>query len=95
MPPRHWLGCAGDPGPRRDLAQDERAALGLSLDLNAASERELAFVPGLTRRLAAAVVAHRVAHGPFQRVEDLIEVKGVGPKRLERAVGSLQVAPAR
>ncbi len=51
-PPRHWLGCAGDPGPRRDLAADERLVLGLPIDPNAAGERELAFVPGLSRRLA-------------------------------------------
>lgn len=84
-PPRHWLGCAGDAGPRRDLSAGERLALGLPIDPNVAGERELAFVPGLSRRLAREVVRHRADHGPFAAVEDLLAVKGIGPKRLERA----------
>jgi competence protein ComEA len=84
-PPRHWIACAGDPGPPRDLLPDERLALGLPIDLNAAGERELAFVPGLSRRLARAVVVHRAASGPFASVDGLLAVKGIGPRRLEQA----------
>jgi len=84
-PPRHWIGCAGDPGPPRGLLPDERLALGLAIDINAADERELGFVPGLSPRLARAVVERRAASGPFTTVEDLLEVKGIGPRRLERA----------
>jgi competence protein ComEA len=84
-PPRHWLGCAGDPGPPRDLTGAERLVLGLALDPNAAGEAELAFVPGLSRRLAREVVRHRAAHGPFASVDALLDVKGIGPRRLERA----------
>jgi competence protein ComEA len=93
LPPRHWLGCAGDPGPRRDLAPDERLSLGLPVDLNVASERELAFVPGITRRLARKVVEYRVTNGDFRRVDELLGVEGIGPKRLEWARPSLVVTP--
>lgn len=85
VPPRHWLGCRGDPGAPRDLAAEERLVLGLPVDLNAADERALAFVPGLSRRLARAVVEHRVASGPFRTVDGILAVKGIGPRRLERA----------
>lgn len=94
-PPRHWLGCPGDPGPPRDLAADERLALGLPIDLNAAGERELAFVPGLSPRLARAVVERRNAAGPFGTVDDLLDVKGIGPRRLERARPRLFVRGAQ
>ncbi len=90
-PPRHWLGCAGDPGARRDLEPDERLALGLPIDLNTAGERELALVPGLSRRLARAVVEHRRVRGPFATVDDLLAVKGIGPRRLEQARARLSV----
>lgn len=90
-PPRHWLGCAVDAGPPRALAGDERLLLGVPLDLNAAAARELAFVPGLSPRLAAEVVADREARGPFGRVDDLERVRGVGPKRLARARAHLLV----
>jgi competence protein ComEA len=94
-PPRHWLGCAGDPGPRRDLGSDERLALALPIDPNEADERVLAFVPGLSRKLGRAVVLHRAAHGPFRAVDDLLAVKGIGPRRLERARVRLSVQVAR
>ncbi len=94
-PPRRWLGCAGDPGPPRGLSDDERLVLGLPLDPNAAGERELAFVPGLSRKLAAEVVRHRQAHGRFEAVDDLLAVKGIGPRRLERARPHLVVPGAR
>lgn len=91
-PPRHWLGCATDAGPSRALSDDERLALGLPLDPNRAEERVLAFVPGLSRRLAAEVAADRAARGPFRSVDELARVRGVGPKRLLRAAPHLSVA---
>jgi competence protein ComEA len=92
-PPRHWLGCAADPGPPRALADDERLLLALPLDPNDAEERVLAFVPGLSRRLAAELVAERRANGPFRGVEDVLRVRGIGPKRLARAAPYLAVSP--
>jgi competence protein ComEA len=91
--PRHWLGCVADPGPRRDLADEERLLLGLPLDPNRAGARALAFVPGLTPGLARAVVADRQARGPFGAVEDLARVEGVGSQRLARARQALVVSP--
>lgn len=92
IPPRHWLGCATDPGPARALAADERLALGLPIDPNTAGVDELAHVPGLTRRLARAVVESRQAEGPFLQVDDLLRVRGIGPKRLAKARPALTVA---
>jgi competence protein ComEA len=91
-PPRHWIGCAADPGPPRALDGAERLALGLPLDLNAASADELARVPGLTRRLAGAIVADRARRGPFRDVEELERVTGIGPRRLARARLVLSIA---
>ncbi len=93
VPPRHWLGCAADPGPPRALAADERLVLGLPIDPNTAAARELAHVPGLTRRLAQAVVQSRQAEGPFLAVDDLLRVRGIGPKRLAQARPALAVEP--
>ena len=92
-PPRHWLGCAADPGTPRAPADDERLLLGLPLDLNRAGAPALAFVPGLSARLALAVVEDRTRRGPFGAVEDLVRVDGIGPVRLERARGTLSVEP--
>jgi competence protein ComEA len=87
--PRHWLGCAPDDGAPRALREDERLALGLPVDPNTASARVLAFLPGLSRRLAEEVVAERERGGPFSGPDDLLRVRGIGPRRLEQARGSL------
>jgi competence protein ComEA len=84
-PPRRWLGCAADGGPPRELAGDERLLLGVPLDVNRASARDLAFVPGLSASLAAAVVAARHREGPFVSPDDLLRIHGIGPKRLALA----------
>ncbi len=92
IPPRHWLGCATDPGPARALAADERLVLGLPLDPNTAGPRELAFVPGLSRRLAAELVLDRERNGPYAHVAELLRVRGIGPKKLAAAAPHLAVS---
>jgi competence protein ComEA len=94
VPPRHWLGCLPDRGPPRALADEERLLLGWPLDPNRAGARALAFVPGLTPRLARAVVEDRAIRGPFADVDALDRVAGIGPQRLARARAALAVAPA-
>jgi len=88
---RGWLACAGDPGLARPLRQDERLALGRPLDPNRAAARELVHVPGLTASLARAVVEERQRGGPFATVDDLLRVRGIGPKRLALARPHLAV----
>jgi competence protein ComEA len=85
VPPRHWIGCAADPGPPRALVGEELLLVGLPVPLNAASAADLAAVPGLGSRLAGEVVADRERRGPFRTVDDLLRVKGVGPARLAQA----------
>lgn len=93
MTPRHWLGCAADAGPRRDLSGGERLLLRLPLDPNRATAEELGQLPGLSPRLGAAIVADRIERGPFARVEEVERVRGIGPRRLERARPHLAVEP--
>lgn len=93
VPPRHWIGCAADPGPPRELTGRERLLLGLPIDLNQASAEDLASVPGLSPKLAAAVVADRQRDGPFPDVDALLRVRGIGPARLAKARGALAVGP--
>jgi competence protein ComEA len=91
-PPRHWLACGpGSRPPSRPLADEERLLLGLPLDLNLARPEALAFVPGLSRRLAAAVATDRASRGRFDGVEDLRRVGGIGERRLEQARGAIFV----
>jgi competence protein ComEA len=84
-PPRHWIGCRGDPGEARPLDGSELVLLGRPVDLNRASAADLAVVPGIGPGLAAEVVRERDERGPYRDVEALRRVRGIGPVRLERA----------
>jgi len=51
--------------------------LGLPINLNQANAEDLEAIPGLGPALAQRIVAHRQAHGPFKKMEDLEEVLGI------------------
>lgn len=61
-----------------------RVLLGLSLPLNRASAQEMAHIPGLSKRLAARIVAYRTKHGPFASVDGLVKVRGIGYSTLQK-----------
>ena len=54
------------------------------LDVNAADWPEFTLLPGIGETLARRIVEHRAQHGPFRTVDQLTEVKGIGPKTLRR-----------
>ena len=54
------------------------------LDLNAATAEQLDALPGIGPVTAAAIVAWRTANGRFATVDQLGEVDGIGPGRLEK-----------
>ena len=51
--------------------------------INTATAPELERLPGIGPVLAQRIVEYREQFGPFQRVEDLLEVEGIGPSKLE------------
>jgi competence protein ComEA len=53
------------------------------IDLNLAGVGELETLPGVGPATAAAIVAHREAEGAFGSVDDLLEVRGIGPAKLD------------
>ncbi len=53
------------------------------ISLNSATAQELTALPGVGEATAAAIVAHREANGPFTSVEQLMDVRGIGPAKFE------------
>jgi competence protein ComEA len=60
------------------------AAPGGLVDLNAATVEELDTLPGVGPVTAAAIIAWRDANGRFTSVDQLGDVDGIGPARLEK-----------
>lgn len=48
------------------------------LDLNSATAEELAQLPGIGEELARRIVEYRAENGPFEAVEEIMEVSGIG-----------------
>ncbi|WP_343601513.1 ComEA family DNA-binding protein [Mycobacterium sp.] len=55
-----------------------------AIDLNRATAQQLDALPGVGPVTAAAIVAWRDAHGKFTSVDQLAEVDGIGPARLDK-----------
>jgi competence protein ComEA len=53
------------------------------MDLNHASQTELETLPGIGPTKAKAIITYREQHNGFNKMEQLLEVKGIGPKALE------------
>ena len=63
------------------LSAEATAPSGL-IDLNTATRESLETLPGIGPKLAAEIVAYR-ERNPFVSVDDLTNVSGIGPKKLE------------
>ena len=61
-------------------AETSDAAAGKKININQASAKDLANLPRIGSKVADRIVEYRQAHGAFARVEDLMEVKGIGEK---------------
>ena len=53
------------------------------ISINSASAQDLTELPGVGEATAAAIVAHRESIGSFTSVEQLLDVKGIGPAKFD------------
>ena len=66
----------------------------VGVEVNTASKQLLMYVSGLGPQLAAGIVEHRNAKGPFGSREELRKVPKLGPKTFEQAAGFLRIHDA-
>lgn len=55
----------------------------VKLNLNTATAEQLSALPGVGEVTARAIVDFRGVNGPFKSAEDLVQVKGIGEKKVE------------
>jgi hypothetical protein len=73
-------GCTAPRCGRARMIPEELALLGVAVDVNAASAVELASLPGVGPTIAERIVAGR----PYEDVDALERVRGIGPRTLAR-----------
>ncbi len=77
-----------DGAPASDPFSDEpQATLDVNqselIDINTASVEELDTLPGIGPTTAQKIIEYREVNGPFQDIEDIMNVSGIGPATFE------------
>jgi competence protein ComEA len=61
------------------------------ININTATAEELEALPGVGEVTAQRIIEHREVNGPFERVEDIQDVSGIGEKTFEGMEGMITV----
>jgi competence protein ComEA len=61
------------------------------INLNQADVQSLIQIKGIGKKKAMLIIQYRQKHGIFRSVDDLIKVRGIGTKRLEKIKPFLRV----
>ena len=72
--------------PRTEATEEPTAPPETSpriVNINTATSEALQTLPGIGPVYAQRIIDYRDAHGPFSSVGELLNVEGIGPKRLE------------
>jgi competence protein ComEA len=74
--------------PPKDAASARPAAM---VNLNTATATELQQLPGIGAKVAARIVEYRTKKGPFKKIEELMNVQGIGEKSFLKLRSQLTV----
>ena len=85
--PAHAAGVIQAPTPSRPSPAP--AAI---VNLNTATSKDLETLPGIGAKTAERIVEYRQKNGPFKKVEDLMNVQGIGEKSFLKLKAQLTVA---
>ena len=75
--------AAAEPVSTTTAAKDSATVANL-INVNTAPAVEIEKLPGVGKKSAAAIVAYRTEKGKFKTPKDLLKVKGIGKKTLEK-----------
>jgi competence ComEA-like helix-hairpin-helix protein len=82
----------------RPLEVEADLGLQFRIDLNEADRPTLLQVPGVGEKMADRIVSYRETNGPFQNLQQLLQIQGIGSATLERLRPWIEVrspSPAR
>jgi competence ComEA-like helix-hairpin-helix protein len=71
-----------------DIEERDEKRIG-SVHINSADVETLILLPGIGRETALRIIEYRSTTGPFAELTDLLNVSGIGEKKLEKMKGYL------
>jgi competence protein ComEA len=80
---------------RQAKAADTKAAPAPIVNINTAPAEQLERLPGVGPRTSARIIEYRQKNGGFKKVEELMNVRGIGEKAFLRMKNQLTVASAK
>jgi comEA protein len=84
-----------EPGsePRQAQEGSRASRAAAPLNLNTATADELEALPGIGPATATRIVEYRQKNGPFKKIEDLMNIKGIGEKSFLKLKPLVSVTP--
>jgi competence protein ComEA len=65
------------------------------VNINTASATDLQALPGIGAKTAARIIEHRQKNGPFKKIEELMNVRGVGEKNFLKLKPQISVGAVK
>jgi comEA protein len=76
---------------KKSLSKKEQKLEGKQININTAAKDELMQLPGVGEKTALLIMEYRENNSGFKTIEDIMEVKGIGPKKFDKMKKYLKV----
>jgi len=89
------MGTGIEAGAGQPQGAKPEAAAPAPLDLNAATSADLQKLPGIGPALAARILEYRQKNGGFKKIEELMNVQGIGEQSFLKLKSLVVVTPPK
>lgn len=86
------LAAPGGAAPVQEKAAETKASPAPAVNINTAPVEQLERLPGVGPKTAARIVEYRQKNGGFKKIEELMNVRGIGEKAFLKMKSQLTVA---
>ncbi|MBF0551802.1 MAG: helix-hairpin-helix domain-containing protein [Deltaproteobacteria bacterium] len=67
---------------RMEMTAVQKFLFFIPINVNQATRADLTLIPGIGRKTAEKITGYRKTYGKFSQVDDILQVKGIGQKKL-------------